>query len=383
MARTRDSHSRNTGPIPVLGTKSKSEIMEATELLKNYKKRLDAFLKEYFRKKIKEAGASGPLAKEAVKMIADFTTASGKRIRPAFIYYGYLAMGGKDSDEIVRASASMELTHSFLLIHDDIIDKDEKRHGIATIHEKYKKIGKKLAKGKEADHFGNSMAMLSGDMAAAMANQLIFTSDFPPEIIIQALVKLQEIVYTIVPGEMLDVVLEFRGHATEKEILKMHEGKTSSYSFEGPLHLGAVLAGVCDENIFRNFSRYAMPLGKAFQIRDDILGVFGDEKKLGKPVGSDVIEGKQTLLAIKALERGSREQKNAVKKYLGKRDLKKSELWEFRKIVEETGSLEYSQKLAEKFVSQSLEALSKINLKNEEAKTFFEGIARYMAERNV
>ena len=96
-----------------------------------------------------------------------------------------------------------------------------------------------------------------------------------------------------------------------------------------------------------------------------------------------MIEGKQTLLVIKAFERGSREQKNAVKKYLGKRDLKKSELWEFRKIVEETGSLEYSQKLAEKFVSQSLEALSKINLKNEEAKTFFEGIARYMAERNV
>jgi geranylgeranyl diphosphate synthase, type I len=357
--------------------------MEAIELLKNYKKRLDVFLKKYFQEKIKEASASDPLAKEAVKMIADFTLSSGKRIRPAFIYYAYLASGGKDSDEIVRTSMSMELTHSFLLIHDDIIDKDEKRHGIATIHEKYKKIAGRLSRRKEAGHFGNSMAMLSGDMAAAMANQIIFTSNFSPEVIICALNKLQEIVYTIVPGEMLDVVLEFRGRATEKEILRMHEGKTSSYSFEGPLHLGTILTGNKDEKIFKIYSRYAMPLGKAFQIRDDILGVFGDEKKLGKPVGSDVIEGKQTLLVIKALEHGNKKQKEIIGKYLGKKDLKKSELEEFRKVVKETGALDYSQKLSEKFVSESLRALAEIDFKNQEAKRFFEGIAEYMIKREI
>ncbi len=357
--------------------------MKAIELLKTYKKRLDIFLGEYFRQKIKEASKSDPLAKEAVKMIADFTMSSGKRIRPAFIYYAYLASGGKDSDKIVKASMSMELTHSFLLIHDDIIDKDEKRHGITTIHESYKKVAKKLSKEKEAEHFGNSMAMLSGDMAAAMANQIIFTSDFSSETIICALNKLQEIVYTIVPGEMLDVVLEFRGQATEKEILKMYEGKTSSYSFEGPLHLGTILSGYKDEKVFKIYSRYAIPLGKAFQIRDDILGVFGDEKKLGKPIGSDISEGKQTLLVAKALERGNKKQKKIIKEYLGKENLKKEELEEIRKIIRETGSLEYSQNIAEKFVSESLDALSEINFKNQEAKEFFEGIARYMVSRSV
>lgn len=357
--------------------------MEAIELLGLYKKRLDVFLREYFREKIKEAKASDPLAKEAVEMIADFTMSSGKRIRPAFIYYAYLASGGKDSDKIVKASMSMELTHSFLLIHDDIIDKDEKRHGIATIHESYKKIARSLSRGKEAEHFGNSMAMLSGDMAAAMANQIIFTSSFSSEIIICALNKLQEIVYTIVPGEMLDVVLEFRGRATEKEILRMYEGKTSSYSFEGPLHLGTILSGSKDQKILKVYSRYATPLGKAFQIRDDILGVFGDERKLGKPVGSDITEGKQTLLVIKALKCGNRKQKRIIKSYLGKKDLSRNELEEFRKVIKETGSLDYSQKIAEKFVSESLDALSEIDFKNQEAKKFFEGIARYMISRSV
>lgn len=355
--------------------------MEALEMLKKYKIRLDFFLREYFKERRRET--SDPLARKAVDMIAKFTLSSGKRIRPAFIYYAYLAAGGKENNEIVKTSMNMELTHTFLLIHDDIIDKDEKRHGIPTLHEEYKKIGQKFSLKKEAGHFGNSMAMLSGDMAAAMANQIIFTSKFPPEIVIRALNKLQEIVYTIVPGEMLDVILEFRGHATEKEILKMYEGKTSSYSFEGPLHLGTILAGEKDDKVLGIWSRYAMPLGKAFQIRDDILGIFGDEKKLGKPVGSDVIEGKQTILVLRALAKGNKEQKRAIEKYLGKKDLAKGELEEFRQIIKDTGALEYAQRMAEDFVSESLAAMSEIRFKNQEAKEFFEGIAQYMVQREI
>jgi geranylgeranyl diphosphate synthase, type I len=356
--------------------------MEALELLKKYKKRLDVCLNKYFEEKIKKAGKSHPLAKEAVRMIADFTMAGGKRIRPAIVYYSYLAAGGRNDDKIVEASMSIELTHSFLLIHDDIIDKDKKRHGVSTIHERYKAIGKRIAPGKDGVHFGNSMAMLAGDMAEAMANEIIFASRFSSDVIIRALDKFQEIVYNIVPGEMLDVMMEIRGKSSEKEVLSMYEGKTSSYSFEGPLHLGAVLAGIRDGKIFESYTRYAMPLGKAFQIRDDILGVFGNEKKLGKPVGSDVIEGKQTLLVIKALELGNKKQKEAVRKYLGKKDLKKNELEEFRKIIQESGALDYCQKLSEKFVSEALDALS-VNIKNKEAKIFFEGIAEYMISRDI
>ncbi|MFA6047536.1 MAG: polyprenyl synthetase family protein [Parcubacteria group bacterium] len=355
--------------------------MEAIELLEKYKKRVDARLKEYFAKKVKEARQNNYLTKEAIKMIADFTMKGGKRIRPAIVYYAYLASGGKDEEKIVDVSMSIELTHTFLLIHDDIIDKDERRHGGSTIHEQYKKIGKRLNRKKDEVHFGNSMAMLAGDMAAAMANEIIFGSTFAPEIIIKALDQLRKIVYTIVPGEMLDVVLETRGNATEKEILDMYQGKTSSYSFEGPLHLGTVFAGAEGKKIFANYSRYASPLGKAFQIRDDILGVYGDEKKIGKPVGSDIIEGKQTLIIIKALELGDREQKEVINKYLGKKDLTKKELEKIREIIEKTGSLEYSQKLCQKLIGESLEALKKIDIKNQEARIFLEGIAQYMVKR--
>lgn len=355
--------------------------MEAIKLLEEYKKRLDVALNSYFQKKIKEAGNSHSLAKEAVKMIADFTLNAGKRIRPALVYYAYLAQGGKNQKDILEASMSIELVHTFLLIHDDIIDKDEKRHGVPTIHERYKKIGRKLNTSKNCEHFGNSMAMLAGDLASAMANEIIFNSNFPPSIIVEALDRLQQIVYNIVPGEMLDVVLETKGKAVEKEILKMYEGKTASYSFEGPLHLGVTLAEKNNKEILCKFSRYAIPVGIAFQIKDDILGIFGSEKRIGKPVGSDISEGKQTLLLIKAKEKATGSQREILNRCIGKADLSKEEMEDFRKVIRDTGSLEYSEKMADRYIKEAIETLSDIDFKNNEAKLFLRGIAEYMINR--
>ena len=357
--------------------------MEAIRLLEKYKKLIDPRLKKYFEAKIKKAEKNDPLAEESVRMIADFTLAAGKRIRPALVYYGYLAAGGGETESIFEISMGIELAHTFLLIHDDIIDKDARRHGVPTLHERYKKIGRRLNFKKDPVHFGNSMAMLAGDMANAMANEIIFNSQFPPEVIVRTLDKLQEIVYTIVPGEMLDVVLETRGRATEAEVLRMYEGKTASYSFEGPLHLGSLLVGLPNEKMLRDFTAYAYPVGKAFQTRDDIIGLFGNEKKIGKPVGSDIIEGKETLLVVKARELGNRNQKAVVKKYLGKKDLKKSELEEFRIAVRESGALAYVEKLADDFVREARAVLDGMNIKNSEAEVFLRGMAEYMVTRST
>lgn len=356
--------------------------MEALELLKNFKKRFEPYLQEYFDKKIQQAGEIDPIAEEAVSMIKDYTISGGKRIRPAVLYYGYLATGGADEDRVVKASMSMELLHSFLLIHDDIIDKDASRHGVATIHERYKKIGRKYSLTKDSGHFGNSMAIISGDMAASMACDILFNADFPSDVILKALDKLQKIVFVTIPGEMIDVIMSYTGEATEEQILKMHEGKTARYTFEGPLHLGCLLAGG-DEALLEKFSTYALPLGKAFQIQDDILGIFGNEKKLGKPVGSDIIEGKQTLLVAKVMENGDKEQKKNIQHYLNKENLSEEEVEDFRLIVKDTGALEYSETLARNFVAESLEALEKIDFKNSEAKEFFSGIADYIVNREV
>lgn len=353
---------------------------DAIELLKNYKKRLDPVLEEYFQKKLKQARDIDPLSEEAVELIRKFTISGGKRVRPAVMYYGYLAAGGQDDERIIEVSMSIEMTHSFLLIHDDIIDRDETRHGISTLHETYKGIAKKYFPKTDADHFGNSMAMIAGDMAASMGSEIIFNADYSPEKIIKALDRLQHIVYVTIPGEMVDVVLEAQGSATEEDIMRMYEGKTARYTFEGPIHLGAVFAGA-EDNMLKKFTEYSLPLGCAFQIRDDILGVFGDEKKLGKPVGSDIIEGKQTILVVKALEKATKVQTKRFKELLGKEDITMQEIDDFRKIIEDTGSLKQANDMSERLVKESLEALREIDIKSPEAKMFFEGIAKYIIER--
>ncbi len=355
--------------------------MDAIELLKNYKKRLDPLLEDYFRKELTKPKEIEDLANQSIKIVRDFTLASGKRVRPALVYYAYLAAGGSEEEKIVDVSKAIELTHVFLLIHDDIVDRDDMRHGIDTVHVTYKKLAENNSYNVNSDHFGKAVAIFAGgDLLYAMANQIVLESDFSPEVKIKALKRLQGIVYEVIPGEYLDVVLGVKDKATEEEIIQMYKGKTGGYTFEGPIQLGAIFAGA-DDDFIQSFSGYSIPLGIAFQIRDDILGIYGDEKKLGKPVGSDIIEGKQTILVAKALEVGNEEQKSGLKELLGKEGITEGEIEEFRKIITESGSLKYAEDLMGDYVSRATKALEKIEIKNEEAKKFFKGIATYIAER--
>lgn len=350
------------------------------ELLK-YKEAVDRKLSEYFAKKLLEMKDVGPSARGAVKSIRDLTLAGGKRVRAAFMHWGYVGAGGKEIEKIVEASMSIELTNIFLLIHDDIIDRDDLRHGVETIHKKYERLAKKYYKKVDPIHFGESLAIVAGDMAAAFGNEILFNSKFSAEKIQKALLKLQEIVVNTVSGEILDVMLEARGRASEKEILEVHRNKTAKYTVEGPLHLGALLAGVGQKQLDA-LSAYAVPVGIAFQIQDDILGAFGNERKLGKPVCSDLREGKQTLLVAKALEFGNASEKKVIQKLLGKKDANQKEVELFRKTVKETGSLEYSQSLAKKYVAKGKVAIEKSSF-DQKTKEFLTGIADYIVNREV
>jgi geranylgeranyl diphosphate synthase, type I len=355
--------------------------MDAKQKLLNYKKIVDRKLAEYFSQKLREMSKVGVSAKDAVKSIQYLTLAGGKRLRAAFMYWGYIGAGGKEIDKIIEASMSIELTHIFLLIHDDIIDRDDFRHGVSAIHKKYENLARRFYKKVDAKHFGDSMAIITGDMAAAFGNEIIFNSKFKPEIILKALDKLQDIVTVTVSGEIFDVVLEAKGKALEKEVLEVHENKTAKYTVEGPLHLGAMLAGANDD-MLKALSDYAIPVGIAFQVQDDILGVFGNERKLGKPVCSDLREGKQTLLIVKALEKGNSRQKKLIQKLLGNKNITDEEIEQFRQVVRDTGSFEYSRKLAEKLVMKGKKALEKAEI-SKEAKDFMVGIADYIVNREV
>ncbi|MFA6382951.1 MAG: polyprenyl synthetase family protein [Parcubacteria group bacterium] len=349
--------------------------------LEDFKKKIDIEIEKYLNRIIHETKKRDALMAEAVKYVKKMTLAGGKRLRPTLMYYGYLAANGKEKEKMIKAAVSIELIHMFLLIHDDIMDQDDKRHGLDTLHIKYKKLGKRIFKNRGLDHFGNSMAIIIGDMVGALGNQIIFESQFKAELVIRALAKLQSIVSMTVIGQSQDLYIEYRGRASEKEILSMYENKTAKYTVEGPLHLGAILGGA-PEAVTAGLSRYAIPLGIAFQIQDDILGVFGHEEKLGKKIGADIIEGKQTLLVARAKNKANAKQQKILNELLGKKNLTGNDIKDFQDVLKETGSLDYAKNLSYELVLRAKRELQKIKI-NPEAKNFLNDIADYMIEREL
>ncbi|MEI8096606.1 MAG: polyprenyl synthetase family protein, partial [Candidatus Moraniibacteriota bacterium] len=356
--------------------------MQIENELKEFKARLDPKIGAYFDIAIEKAIKEDVFVADALKYSQAFVLAGGKRLRAAFMYYGYIGAGGKEEEEMLKTSMSIELIHAFLLVHDDIIDKDDTRHGIATFHQHYADIGKLLFPGKNNEHFGNSIAIVIGDMLGAFGNDIIFSSAFPLEQKFKALLKLQDIVSYTVIGQVRDVYIEYVGSASEAEILSMYRNKTAKYTVEGPLYLGALLAGASKE-LLNGFSAYSIPLGIAFQIQDDILGIFGNEKRIGKPVGSDIAEGKITLLVSRALRDGTFVQKKRIMKILSLgEELQEKEIEEFRSIIKDTGALDGTKQLAGEYIEEGKHALGEIqNILDPRAYDFLFSIAEYMMKR--
>lgn len=357
--------------------------MDAIKQLGLYKEIVDHHLNTFFRKRLHDLMELDPYASYMLQLLRDFTMRGGKRIRPALMYYGYRLFSDENVEEAIKGSIAFELIQSYLLIHDDIIDQDSLRRGGPTMHEMYrhahiKSFGEKEPQNNPA-HFGTSMAILAGDAANHLANLIMLNLKMPDDRKIKAISELNRFVHRVIYGEALDVLAETKKKVTESDILKIHHLKTASYTFEAPLIVGAVLAGAGPAQI-KILSDYAAPLGQAFQIQDDILGVFGKEEKLGKPVGSDLREGKQTLLVIKALQGADAREKKIIKDALGNPELTKGQLEDVQAVIITTGALDYSRKLAKKKIKKARRALEKLNISND-AMDFLAGIADYMLER--
>ena len=354
--------------------------MDVHKELSGFKIRVDREIANYLDRTIQETAKHDPFMTEALRYVKTLVLSGGKRLRAAFMYYGYLAAGGEDRDRMLRAAVSIELIHIFLLIHDDIIDRDEKRHGVVTAHEHFRSIADTVFPHADSTHFGSSMAIIIGDMVGALGNQIIFESGFPPERILRALSKLQDIISFTVVGQAKDILIEYAGKATESEILSMYEHKTARYTIDGPLQLGVILAGGSSD-LADAFGRYAIPLGIAFQIQDDILGVFGSEEKFGKPIGSDIEEGKISLLVSRALARASDDVRRELSEILRKgTTLSRPDIDRFREILVESGALSSSQDTAKTYINAGKQEILPIAFPAE-AKDFLVGIADYMMNR--
>lgn len=354
------------------------------ELIK-FKADFDREMEKFLDYKIVQAKKISPQAEEMVRTLKNYALNSGKRIRPALMYFAYLALSGKsdgkETKEALNLAMASEFMHTFLIIHDDVMDKDDLRRGKKTVHYIYREIAEKNGYFVNPLHYGNSQAISIGDMCFSFVSEIIAQNNLSRDIKDKLSKKISDIVFNTSIGQFQDVfAAAARNEIDEKQVLTILEYKTARYTVEGPLHMGAIMAG-SDNKILKTLSDFAVPLGIAYQIQDDILGVFGSSKKTGKPVGADIREGKKTLLIVRALKFGNKKQKKEIIFSLGNESVSELQIEGVRKIIIDTGSLEYSKKIAEKLVNNSFLALERSNL-SKKSKEFFFAVAEFIIKRD-
>ncbi len=280
--------------------------------------------------------------------------AGGKRLRPVILLLSTKALGG-DEEKAYPAAAAVEIYHNFTLIHDDIMDKDEKRRGVPTVHVV----------------FGEPLAILAGDLMHSVAFGALIDSgvdDATARKIVRRMVWASK---ELCVGQAMDMEFEERERVSEDEYIEMIKKKTGAL-IAASSAIGALIAGRGEEEMLN----YGLNLGVAFQIRDDLLSLIGDEKITGKPKFNDLREGKKTLLVIKALEMGIRE----VEEVLGKSVDKEKYETAVKKMVE-AGIIDYAQKRAEEYARKAIEWLEKAGARGE-AKEMLVELVEYSIKRN-
>lgn len=291
--------------------------------------------------------------------------AGGKRLRPlALVLSG--RMYGLDEKLGFIAGASVEILHNFTLIHDDIMDKDRFRRGVPTVHTVY----------------GEDTAILAGDLLFAKSYEALSRlSDLVPNSrLIHAFKELTWAAVTVAEGQALDMEFESKWDVTVDEYLEMIYKKTAGL-FKSSLTIGALLAGAPVEEI-KHLEEFAKGVGIAFQIRDDVLGLVADEKVLGKPIYSDLREGKKTVLVIHALSKLDLREKERLMSVLGKRDARIEELSEVAELIKSTGAIEFAENLADTYLRMGLTSLDRTRPADQEAKDLLTDLAIYVTERN-
>lgn len=301
------------------------------KILTDFKKQFDREISIYLDAKIKLAEKIDEKAVNLYKIIKEFVSNGGKRLRPAIFYYSFSSYSSQNSAKILKLSFIFELFHSFALIHDDIIDNSDLRRGKLTVHKKYNR----------------STAILAGDLTLMLADE-IFSQEINKKKIIDLYNEFKQ---ELLIGEYLDTV-------KIDDIDKIMELKTARYTFIKPAVIALHLAKANEKEI-KQWEEILRETGILFQIKDDFDGTFADEKSLGKPVDSDVKEGKNTLIVKKFLGKSNNEEKKRFYSLFGKQNLKKEDLIWYKKVL-----VEYKiyDEIKEQIISKSTEIEKKLNL---------------------
>lgn len=291
--------------------------------------------------------------------------AAGKRLRPAFCYWGWRGAGGADGPPILAAAAALELLHASALVHDDVMDGSDTRRGRPSLHRRFaaRHAGQHWHGSPES--FGTGAAILLGDLLLSWTDGMYHASGLPDDALRRGQAVLDLMRTEVIAGQYLDLLGQASGNETVESALRVVEYKTAKYTIERPLHLGAAMAGFPDGPVPAAFSAYGLPLGVAYQLRDDILGVFGDPAQTGKPAGDDVREGKRTVLLAIARARAGAAQARIIDERLGDPQLDGAGVAEVRAVITDTGALAACETMIGEHVAQAVAALGRAPVTDE------------------
>jgi geranylgeranyl diphosphate synthase type I len=297
----------------------------------------------------------------AAEAIESLVLGGGKRLRPAFAYWGYRAAGGADSDAVVAAVAALEFVQASALIHDDLIDRSDLRRGEPTIHLRFAELHGKGGWHGDPGEFGAAAAILLGDATLVWSDELLHSSGLDPVTLARARPVFDAMRTEVTAGQYLDVLTQVTGDTSLRRASTVARFKSAKYTVERPLLLGAAVADA-PPAVHEAYSAFGLPLGEAFQLRDDVLGVFGDPSATGKPAGDDLREGKRTYLIAAALESATAEERRIVLGRLGDPHLDSTGVAALREIIQHTGALARTEERITELTGAALRALADADL---------------------
>lgn len=301
----------------------------------------------------------------------------GKRLRPAFCHWGFIGAGGdEDVFPIVDVGAALELLHAFALFHDDIMDGSKNRRGVPVTHEVFAAEHRSQKSAGEDRRYGEGIAILVGDLAFVYSDQLIAGINNSARQI------WDELRIELNIGQLLDLMGTARQERRRFKSERICRYKSGKYTIERPLHLGAMVASPEQrETLLPLLSAYGLPLGDAFQMRDDVMGVFGNSEQTGKPVGDDLREGKPTPLLALTCERATSQQLKVLQR-VGRESLSDDDVAEVQSIIGSTGALEEMESMINHLVTEAIAALDQLPWTST-VKTELSTLARYVSAREV
>jgi geranylgeranyl diphosphate synthase type I len=315
--------------------------------------------------------------REPMAEIRRLVLTGGKRLRPAFCHWGYVAADGDPSDAIVvDAGAAFELMHAFALFHDDVMDDAANRRGEPTTHTVFADLHRTHGWSGESRRFGEGVAILIGDLAFVYSDRLLGGANATAwEIWNELRIELNV-------GQVLDILGSVRGVRDVEQAERICRNKSGKYTIARPLHLGAALA---DPDRFGELadglSAYGLPLGDAFQMRDDVMGAFGDEATTGKPVGGDLREGKPTPLLARAIAASTDEQR-AVLARVGTPDMTEAEVAAAQQVIVDTGALADLEATIDRRTDDAVLALERLDI-DPTPRDELAALAEYVIRRDV